>query len=72
MDVRSDEGIFKYLKIPRFISTPKHSKLIDITSIEESMQVCGLFLFTEPDKIIEVHIRQMDVDCETGGLMSVS
>lgn len=72
MDVRSDEGIFKYLKIPRFISTPKHSKLIDIASIEESMQVCGLFLFTEPDKIIEVHIRQMDVDCETGGLMSVS
>lgn len=72
MDVRSDEGIFKYVKVPRFISSPKHSKLIDVTAIEDSMQVCGLFLFTDPDKIIEIHIRQLDVDCEFGGLISVT
>lgn len=72
MDVRSDEGIFKYVKVPRFISSPKHSKLIDVAAIEDGMQVCGLFLFTDPDKIIEIHIRQLDVDCEFGGLISVS
>lgn len=71
MEVRSDEGIFKYSKSPRFISTPKHSKLIDIGMLQDSMEVCGLYLFAEPDKIIEVNIREMDADCESGALMSV-
>ncbi|XP_063705987.1 corticotropin-releasing factor-binding protein [Culicoides brevitarsis] len=71
MDVRSDEGIYKYTKTIDYNSEKNHSNFIDVSEVADSMRVCGLYLFTDPDKIIEIFIRQLDVDCEFGGLVSV-
>ncbi|KAI5699061.1 hypothetical protein M8J75_015842 [Diaphorina citri] len=31
---------------------------------------CGVFLLTDPDKLVEVYFDYLDVPCETGGLVS--
>lgn len=33
-------------------------------------KACGVFLFTEPDQLIELHFNYIDVPCENGGLVS--
>lgn len=40
--------------------------------LEESLQVCGLYVIGEPDTIVEITMKQYDVNCETGALMAVS
>ena len=34
-------------------------------------QTCGLYLVTNPDMFIQVEIIDLDVDCESGGLLVV-
>ena len=34
-------------------------------------QTCGLYLVTNPDMLIQVEIIDLDVDCESGGLLVV-
>lgn len=34
--------------------------------------VCGVYLLTDPDKIVEIYFDYIDVPCESGGLISVS
>ncbi|KAL1452439.1 hypothetical protein WDU94_006672 [Cyamophila willieti] len=31
---------------------------------------CGVYLLTDPDKLVEVYFDYLDVPCETGGLVS--
>lgn len=40
------------------------------TTNEET--VCGIYIFTDPDRSVEVHFNYLDVSCENGGLVSVS
>ncbi|XP_055636530.1 corticotropin-releasing factor-binding protein [Toxorhynchites rutilus septentrionalis] len=70
MHVTSEEGEFYFKKTAPIVSTPKHGRLIDVMSVAPSMEVCGLYFVTDPDKIVEVSVKYMDVNCETGGLMS--
>ena len=34
-------------------------------------QTCGLYLVTNPDMLIQIEIIELDVDCESGGLLVV-
>lgn len=36
-----------------------------------SMAVCGLYVVTDPDKFVEITIKYLNVNCESGGLMAV-
>lgn len=37
----------------------------------EDTPVCGVFLLTDPDKMVEVFFDYVDVPCNTAGLVSV-
>lgn len=36
------------------------------------MAVCGIYFVTDATKIVEVTVKRLDINCETGGLMGVS
>ncbi|XP_054280444.1 corticotropin-releasing factor-binding protein [Macrosteles quadrilineatus] len=36
----------------------------------EEVTACGVFLITDPDKVVEVYFDHLDVPCNTGGLVS--
>jgi hypothetical protein len=40
-------------------------------AMKPTMAVCGVYFVTDPDKIVEVTVKNMDVDCDTGGLLAV-
>lgn len=70
MHVTSEEGDFFYKKVPHLISSLQHG--INIVDSVSPMAVCGLYVVTDPDKIVEISIKHLDVECESGGLMGVS
>ncbi|XP_053699318.1 corticotropin-releasing factor-binding protein [Sabethes cyaneus] len=70
MHVTSEEGEFFFKKTAPIVAAPKHGRLIDILSVAPVMDVCGLYFVTDPDKIVEVSIKHVDVNCDLGGLMS--
>lgn len=41
-------------------------------SAGEDPTVCGVYLMTDPDKIVQLQFDYLDVPCNTGGLVSVS
>lgn len=43
-----------------------------LLQLEDSLQVCGLYVVGEPDTIVEITIKHYDINCESGGLMAVS
>lgn len=71
MHVTSEDGEFIYQKTPRQIEQSHHSLNTELTEPESPMTVCGIYLVTDPDKIIEISIKQMSVSCEQGGLLAV-
>lgn len=70
MHVTSEEGDFFYKKVPHLVSSSSRSGVNIVDSISP-LSVCGLYVVTDPDKIVEISIKHLDVDCETGGLMAV-
>lgn len=62
MHVASEEGDYSFKKVlhPSQRALPR----IDTT-------VCGLYVLTDPDKIVEISIKYLDVNCNAGGLMAV-
>jgi hypothetical protein len=44
----------------------------DNENIKPTMSVCGIYFVTDPDKVVEVQVQSVNVDCDTGGLMAVS
>ncbi|XP_065089661.1 corticotropin-releasing factor-binding protein isoform X2 [Ochlerotatus camptorhynchus] len=70
MHVTSEEGEFFFKRSAPVISTPKHGRLVDVLSAAPVMEVCGLYLVTDPDKVVEVVVKHLDVNCDTGGLMA--
>lgn len=70
MHVTSEEGGYTYKKRPEKMLPRKEFDLVESSTPE--MTVCGLYVVTDPDKIVEITIRYMNVNCESGGLMAVS
>lgn len=50
--------------------TSGFSKIIESFS-ENTEQVCGLYLMTDPDKVIEVDVKFTDLSCEMENLAAV-
>lgn len=46
------------------------SKIIESFS-ESTEQVCGLYLMTDPDKVIEVDVKLSNLNCEMENLAAV-
>jgi hypothetical protein len=42
------------------------------STADDASTVCGVYIVTEPDRLVEVHFDYLDVPCENGGLVSVS
>ncbi|XP_062537239.1 corticotropin-releasing factor-binding protein [Armigeres subalbatus] len=70
MHVTSEEGEFFFKRTAPIVGTPKHGRLVDILTMSPAMEVCGVYFVTDPDKLVEVTVKRMDVNCDTGGLMS--
>lgn len=41
-------------------------------SDDEDEKVCGVYIFTEPDRTVEIYFNYLDVPCEDNALVSVS
>lgn len=65
MHVASEEGDYSFKKVVHLSDrvAPRVQR-IDTT-------VCGLYVLTDPDKIVEISIKYLDVNCDAGGLMAV-
>lgn len=82
MHVVSEEGDYSYVKPTKTIydvvpetdheSQGSHHHHTSANGKTPSMAVCGLFVVTDPDKNVEITIKYLNVNCESGGLMSVS
>uniref|UniRef100_A0A182MZK2 Corticotropin-releasing factor-binding protein n=1 Tax=Anopheles dirus TaxID=7168 RepID=A0A182MZK2_9DIPT len=84
MHVTSEEGEFSYVKLPPVRSTSKHGHWMpapdasgEPTAGEPDPEpgaapatVCGIYFVADPDQTVEVTMRQVNVDCRTGGLMA--
>lgn len=82
MHVTSEEGEFSFVKLPPVRSTSKHGAHWMTPGVESAERadpddpslgaatVCGVYFVADPDQIIEVTMRQVNVDCRTGGLMA--
>lgn len=77
MHVTSEEGNYSFKRnpphaIPSIVRRNDFvEKLDDDDSVTPSMAVCGLYVVTDPGKLIEITIKKLDVSCESGGLMAV-
>lgn len=87
MHVTSEEGDYTFSKNSHHplmdviataaVSRSHRSGRDEIANLHEtddttpSMAVCGLYVVTDPDKFVEITIKYLNVNCETGGLMAV-
>lgn len=69
MHVASEEGDYAYKKIERPALEKREHNMVEV--VDPDMSVCGLYVVTDPDKIVEITIKYLDVNCDTGGLMAV-
>ncbi|XP_055381409.1 corticotropin-releasing factor-binding protein [Condylostylus longicornis] len=65
MHVASEQGDYMFKKIPH-IKTTKDN----VIDIGNPMEVCGLYIVSEPDTVIEITLKHFDINCEAGGLMA--
>lgn len=70
MHVASEEGEYVFKKSSLLPTLTKRDHNI-VEVLNPDMAVCGLYVVTDPDKFVEISIKYMDINCETGGLMSV-
>lgn len=40
--------------------------------MDEPLTTCGLYIITDPNKIIEISIKYLDANCGTGNLLAVN
>uniref|UniRef100_A0A182QX55 Corticotropin-releasing factor-binding protein n=1 Tax=Anopheles farauti TaxID=69004 RepID=A0A182QX55_9DIPT len=86
MHVTSEEGEFSYVKLPatkhgHWMSSevagaeatagdpPAAANEPDLPASDPA-SVCGIYFVADPDQTIEVTMKQVNVDCRTGGLMA--
>lgn len=70
MHVTTEEGDFVFKKIPH-LGRAENEKEMNMVDVENPMTVCGLYVVGQPDKLVEITIKHLDVNCESGGLMAV-
>jgi hypothetical protein len=71
MYVTSEEGDFIYRKHGKLASkTPQGVKILEMDVADPT--VCGVYFITDPNKVVEVTVKYLDVSCEFGGLVGVS
>ncbi|XP_075148868.1 corticotropin-releasing factor-binding protein [Haematobia irritans] len=81
MHVASEAGDYAFKKLPPHSIPAPVAALFGNTDemgaeasamlqLEESLQVCGLYVIGEPDTIVEITMKHYDVNCETGALMA--
>lgn len=71
MHVASEEGDYLYRKVPHIIPSNLQAG-INIVDSSSPMKVCGLYVISEPEKVIEISIKHLDVDCDAGARLGVS
>lgn len=69
MHVTSEEGDYAFKKAIEPTLTKRSHNIVEV--VNPDMAVCGLYVVTDPDKYVEISIKYMDVNCDTGGLMAV-
>lgn len=69
MHVTSDEGDYAFKKVTQPTLNKRDHNIVEVHSPD--MSVCGLYVVTDPDKYIEITIKYLDINCDTGGLMAV-
>lgn len=57
MHVVSEEGDYSFKKV--------------LNLEEPSPTVCGLYVVTDPNKVVEISMKFLDVSCDSGALMAV-
>lgn len=79
MDVRTEPGDYIFKKFPKRTTSSRpfvnmHSMADQELELseEDPMAVCGLYIIGEPDTIVEMTVKQYNVNCDSGGLMAVS
>lgn len=55
MQVVSEEGDYSFKKVLNL----------------EDPSTCGLYVVTDPNKVVEISMKYLDVNCDTGALMAV-
>ncbi|XP_054725489.1 corticotropin-releasing factor-binding protein isoform X1 [Anastrepha obliqua] len=70
MHVASEPGDYVFKKVPHLLANRMELPLVEAAVEESSSEVCGLYVIGEPDTIIEITMKQYDVNCATGGLMA--
>lgn len=55
--VASEEGDYSYKKV--------------LDAEEPSTSACGLYILTDPDKVVEISIKYLDANCGAGALLAV-
>ncbi|KAJ6646670.1 Corticotropin-releasing factor-binding protein [Pseudolycoriella hygida] len=69
MHVTSEEGSYAFKKSPQPAMSQTHQEL-GLAEEGTEMTVCGLYVVADPNKIVEITIKYMNVNCESGGLMA--
>uniref|UniRef100_A0AAG5DX42 Corticotropin-releasing factor-binding protein n=1 Tax=Anopheles atroparvus TaxID=41427 RepID=A0AAG5DX42_ANOAO len=85
MHVTSEAGEFSFVKLPATSATSKHGHWAveadaaapgnpdgsaEASAPADAATVCGIYFVADPDQVIEVTMRQVNVDCRSGGLMA--
>lgn len=69
MHVASDEGLYSFRKSPP--NQPAGTSTEDETISPSAPVVCGLYVVADPDRVIEMTVKYVNVDCDDGGMMGV-
>lgn len=64
MHVASEEGDYSFKKVLNLNDR--------LTQRAADTTVCGLYVLTDPDKVVEISLKYLDVNCNAGGLMAVN
>ncbi|XP_067632938.1 corticotropin-releasing factor-binding protein [Eurosta solidaginis] len=70
MYITSEPGDYVFKKAQYSMINTKEIPPMETDVEDSSSQVCGLYVIGEPDTIVEITMKQYDVNCATGGLMA--
>lgn len=73
MHVTSEEGIFTFRKtLKKQAKVGERIHFVENPFEESEAQVCGIYLMTDPNKLVEIEVEFTDVSCELDGLLGVT
>lgn len=69
MHVASEEGDYAFKKTEHPSVEKRDHNIVEV--LNPDMAVCGLYVVADADKYIQISIKYLDINCDTGGLMAV-